>query len=83
MNRDDRSANSADSEEPKPTSAKQGNRKRRKGGGTAVKYKKAPGAPTRFRSAFILFSQAKHKEFRERLIAEQPDEEVGSKQKVS
>ena len=39
---------------------------------TPIRYKKAPGAPTRFRSAFILYSQAKHKEFRERLEVDQP-----------
>jgi hypothetical protein len=35
-------------------------------GGTKgrAKYKKAPGAPKRFKSAFIFFSTAKHKEIR-------------------
>eukprot|EP00529_Nitzschia_sp_RCC80_P031872 CAMPEP_0113459510 /NCGR_PEP_ID=MMETSP0014_2-20120614/10490_1 /TAXON_ID=2857 /ORGANISM="Nitzschia sp." /LENGTH=550 /DNA_ID=CAMNT_0000351097 /DNA_START=214 /DNA_END=1866 /DNA_ORIENTATION=+ /assembly_acc=CAM_ASM_000159 len=31
------------------------------------RFKKAPGAPKRFRSAFILFSQQKHKEIQEEL----------------
>ncbi|KAG7364412.1 HMG high mobility group box-containing protein [Nitzschia inconspicua] len=38
------------------------------------KYKKAPGAPKRFRSAFILFSQFKHKEI-QALLAEKGDSE--------
>ena len=33
----------------------------------ARKFKKAPGAPKRFRSAFILFSQYKHKAIQEEL----------------
>jgi len=32
-----------------------------------IKYKKAPDAPKRFKSAFIFYSTAKHKEIRERL----------------
>lgn len=35
-----------------------------------AKYKKAPGAPKRFKSAFIFFSTAKHKEIRKKLGAE-------------
>eukprot|EP00521_Asterionellopsis_glacialis_P007590 CAMPEP_0195291578 /NCGR_PEP_ID=MMETSP0707-20130614/7875_1 /TAXON_ID=33640 /ORGANISM="Asterionellopsis glacialis, Strain CCMP134" /LENGTH=404 /DNA_ID=CAMNT_0040351911 /DNA_START=31 /DNA_END=1245 /DNA_ORIENTATION=+ len=33
----------------------------------AMKYKKAPGAPRRFKSAYMFFSTAKHPEIRERL----------------
>jgi hypothetical protein len=36
---------------------------------SAKKYKKAPDAPRRFRSAFIFFSIDKHREFRESLEA--------------
>jgi hypothetical protein len=42
-----------------------------------AKYKKAPGAPKRFKSAFIFFSTEKHKEIR----AEMGDK--GSAEKVS
>lgn len=34
---------------------------------TQIKLKKAPGAPRRFKSAFIFFSTEKHREIRERM----------------
>merc|ERR1712130_1083113 len=37
---------------------------------TAAKYKKSPNAPKRFKSAFIFFSQNKHKEIRDKLCKE-------------
>jgi hypothetical protein len=40
------------------------------------KYKKAPGAPRRFKSAFIFFSTEKHKEIRQGLGTD------GAKEKV-
>jgi hypothetical protein len=42
-----------------------------------VKFKKAPGAPRRFKSSFMFFSTHKHKEIRKKLEAE------GKKEKVS
>jgi len=44
---------------------------------TAIKFKKAPGAPLRFKSAFIFFSTRKHKEIRSQLG------KAGEKEKVS
>lgn len=44
---------------------------------TTAKYKKAPGAPRRFKSAFIFFSTQKHKEIRTGLG------EKGSKEKTT
>ena len=41
--------------------------KRKKGPTRIPRYKKAPGAPKRFKSAFIFFSTWKHKEIRKQL----------------
>lgn len=41
------------------------------------KYKKAPGAPRRFKSAFIFFSTEKHKEIRQGLGLDGAKEKVG------
>jgi len=38
--------------------------------GKPTKYKKAPDAPKRFKSAFIIFSAEKHKEIKKTLLAE-------------
>jgi HMG (high mobility group) box len=46
-----------------------------KGGGP--KYKKAPDAPKRFKSAFIIFSAEKHKEIKDNLIQQGRTEKVG------
>jgi len=44
---------------------------------SAVKFKKAPQAPRRFKSAYMFFSTAKHPEIRERLRTEgKPDEKT-------
>ena len=43
----------------------------------ATKYKKAPDAPKRFKSAFIIFSAQKHKMIKQELLEE------GKKVKVS
>ena len=40
------------------------------------KYKKAPDAPKRFKSAFIIFSAEKHKEIKEDLISQGRTEKV-------
>ena len=40
------------------------------------KYKKAPDAPKRFKSAFIIFSAEKHKEIKEKLAGEGRVEKV-------
>lgn len=40
------------------------------------KYKKAPDAPKRFKSAFIIFSAEKHKEIKEKLASEGRVEKV-------
>lgn len=45
-----------------------------KGGGP--KYKKAPDAPKRFKSAFIIFSAEKHKEIKDDLIQQGRTEKV-------
>jgi hypothetical protein len=45
-----------------------------KGGGP--KYKKAPDAPKRFKSAFIIFSAEKHKEIKEDLLSQGRTEKV-------
>jgi hypothetical protein len=47
-----------------------------KGAEVAKKYKKAPEAPRRFKSAFIFFSIEKHREIRESL------QNTGQKEKV-
>lgn len=47
-----------------------------KGGGP--KYKKAPDAPKRFKSAFIIFSAEKHKEIKDNLIQQGRTEKVGA-----
>lgn len=46
------------------------------------KFKKAPGAPKRFRSAFIFFSQQKHKEIQESLAREGSSEKTTSVAKM-
>jgi len=43
----------------------------------APKYKKAPDAPKRFKSAFIIFSAEKHKAIKEDLAKEGRSEKVG------
>jgi len=43
---------------------------------SSPKYKKAPDAPKRFKSAFIIFSAEKHKEIKAKLA------EVGKVEKV-
>ncbi|KAL3910760.1 MAG: hypothetical protein SGILL_007566, partial [Bacillariaceae sp.] len=48
----------------------------------ARKYKKAPGAPKRFRSAFILFSQYKHKAIQESLASEGTSQKTTSVAKL-
>ena len=40
------------------------------------KYKKAPDAPKRFKSAFIIFSAEKHKEIKEKLASQGRVEKV-------
>ena len=40
------------------------------------KYKKAPDAPKRFKSAFIIFSAEKHKEIKEELAKQGKTEKV-------
>jgi hypothetical protein len=47
---------------------------RPKVGGT--KYKKAPGAPRRFTSSYMLFSTEKHRSFREELAKKGETEKV-------
>ena len=42
------------------------------------KYKKAPDAPKRFKSAFIIFSAEKHKEIKEDLAKKGRSEKVSS-----
>jgi hypothetical protein len=42
----------------------------------AAKYKKAPDAPKRFKSAFIIFSAEKHKEIKEDLAKQGRAEKV-------
>ena len=42
------------------------------------KYKKAPDAPKRFKSAFIIFSAEKHKEIKEKLAEQGRVEKVRS-----
>lgn len=42
------------------------------------KYKKAPDAPKRFKSAFIIFSAEKHKEIKEDLAKQGRSEKVSS-----
>ena len=42
----------------------------------APKYKKAPDAPKRFKSAFIIFSAEKHKEIKEDLAKQGRSEKV-------
>mmetsp|Transcript_11598 Transcript_11598/g.20837 ORF Transcript_11598/g.20837 Transcript_11598/m.20837 type:complete len:509 (-) Transcript_11598:228-1754(-) len=46
------------------------------------KFKKAPGAPKRFRSAFILFSQFRHKEIQEELALKGDSEKTTSVAKM-
>ena len=41
-----------------------------------VKYKKAPGAPRRFKSAYMFFSPEKHRSIREELAAKGTTEKV-------
>jgi hypothetical protein len=43
-----------------------------------AKYKKAPDAPKRFKSAFIIFSAEKHKEIKEDLTKQGRAEKVRS-----
>jgi hypothetical protein len=43
-----------------------------------AKYKKAPDAPKRFKSAFIIFSAEKHKEIKENYAKEGRIEKVSS-----
>ena len=43
------------------------------------KYKKAPDAPKRFKSAFIIFSAEKHKEIKEKLASQGRVEKVRSR----
>jgi hypothetical protein len=45
-------------------------------GGSAPKYKKAPDAPKRFKSAFIIFSAEKHKLIKEDLTKQGRAEKV-------
>lgn len=42
-----------------------------------VKYKKAPGAPRRFKSAYMFYSTDKHKEIRKELDKDGKKEKVG------
>jgi hypothetical protein len=44
--------------------------------GASPKYKKAPDAPKRFKSAFIIFSAEKHKEIKEDLAKQGRSEKV-------
>jgi hypothetical protein len=46
-----------------------------------AKYKKAPDAPKRFKSAFIIFSAEKHKEIKEDLTKQGRAEKVRSYRK--
>lgn len=63
--------------EGKPAApAKPSRKKISRGPSSAKKYKKAPDAPRRFKSAFIFFSIEKHREIRENL------ENDGQKEKV-
>jgi HMG (high mobility group) box len=43
---------------------------------TGPKYKKAPDAPKRFKSAFIIFSAEKHKEIKENFAKKGRSEKV-------
>jgi hypothetical protein len=43
---------------------------------TGPKYKKAPDAPKRFKSAFIIFSAEKHKEIKDNFAKEGRSEKV-------
>jgi hypothetical protein len=47
-----------------------------KGPATTKKYKKAPDAPRRFKSAFIFFSIEKHRQIRETLASDGEVEKV-------
>jgi hypothetical protein len=44
---------------------------------TRIKYKKAPGAPRRFKSAYMFFSTEKHRSIREELAEKGESEKVG------
>jgi len=54
---------------PAPTS-------KRNADGPPARYKKAPDAPKRFKSAFIIFSAEKHKEIKEQHAKEGRTEKV-------
>ena len=47
-----------------------GGRRRRQNTRGSLRLKKAPGAPRRFRSAFIFFSTSKHQEFRTKILVQ-------------
>jgi hypothetical protein len=68
MNRDD---------EVSTASLKAAPGKATKKASTRIKYKKAPGAPRRFKSAYMFFSTEKHRSIREELAEKGKSEKVG------